>query len=74
MDIIDAFFIPLFPIDTFLKLAVAHDRLVIDAIMYLTLVQEMEFIDAFVIHVFAINIFTKKVVAHDRFVWMLLLY
>ena len=40
-------------IDIFLKHSVAHDRLVMDAVIILTLVPEMELIDAFVMHVFA---------------------
>ena len=54
IELIDAFGIHLFPIDTFLKLAVARDRLVMDAVTLLTMVAEM---DPFVRHGFAINTF-----------------
>ena len=43
----------MFANDTFFKHAVEHDRIVIGAVILLTLVAEMEFIDAFVIHMFA---------------------
>ena len=61
-------FIHGFAFDSFWKHAVAHDRLVIDAVIILTLVQEMEFIDAFLIPVFDIGTVSKNVVAHERFV------
>ena len=47
----------MFVVGTFLKHGVPQDRLVIDAAIILTLVQEMEIIDASVIHVFASDFF-----------------
>ena len=44
----------MFAVDTFLKNAVEHDRLVMDAVIIHTLVAKVSFMDAFVIPVFAI--------------------
>ena len=47
----------MFANDAFSNYTVAHDRLEIDAVIILTLVEEMEVIDAFVKHVFATDTF-----------------
>ena len=52
----------------YFKYTIANNRLVIDAVIILTLVHEMEFIDVFVKPVFAIFPFLKNVVAHDKIV------
>ena len=68
MEFIDTFITHAFDNDTFWKYAVAQDRLVIDGVIILKLVEEMELIDAFVIHAFAIDIFWKHAEAHNRLV------
>ena len=57
----------MFFIDTLGKYAV-HDRLVMDAVVILTLVDNMEIIDEFVITLFINDNFLKHAVAHDRLV------
>ena len=50
------------------KHAAVQDRLRMNAVIIMTLLEGIELIDAFVIHMFAINIdiFWMHAVAHDR--------